>query len=49
MIVLNILLGIVFTILLMEIIVEKDVHRHRSFTIAFTAVTALIICANTIF
>lgn len=49
MITLNILLGVVAAVLLLGVLGEKDNRRHKSITIAFVAVIALIICMNTIF
>lgn len=49
MIGINILLGVVAAVLLLGVLGEKDSKRHESITIAFVAVIALIICANTIF
>ncbi len=49
MIALNILLGVVAAVLLLGALGEKGNERHKSITIAFVAVIALIICANTIF
>lgn len=49
MIGINILLGVVAAVLLLGVLGEKDNKRHESITIAFVAVIALIICANTIF
>ena len=46
MIGINILLGVVAAVLLLGVLGEKDNKRH---VIAFVAVIALIICANTIF
>ena len=49
MIALNILLGVVATVLLIGVLGEKDNQRHKSITLAFVSVIALIICMNTIF
>lgn len=49
MIGINILLGVVAAVLLLGVLGEKDNKRHESITVAFVAVIALIICANTIF
>lgn len=49
MIGINILLGVVAAVLLLGVLGEKDNKRHESIAIAFVAVIALIICANTIF
>ena len=49
MIGINILLGVVAAVLLLGVLGEKDNQRHKSITIAFVAVIALIICMNTIF
>lgn len=46
---LNIVLGLAAGVLFLGVMGEKDNQRHRSITIAFVAVIALIICANTIF
>ena len=46
---LNILLGVVAAVLLIGVLGEKDNQRHKSITLAFVSVIALIICMNTIF
>lgn len=47
--ILNIVLSLAAGVLFLGVMGEKDNQRHRSITIAFVAVIALIICANTIF
>ena len=47
-IILNVLLGLVAAVLLVGVIGEKDDKKQRNLTLAFMALTALIICMNTI-
>ena len=47
-IILNVLLGLVAAFLLVGVIGEKDDKKQRNLTLAFMALTALIICMNTI-
>lgn len=47
--ILNVVLGLAAGILFLGVLGEKDNQRHRTIGIAFAAVVALIICANTIF
>lgn len=48
MIVLNIILGLVATVLLIGVIGETDRTKQQNITIAFVGVLALIIAANTV-
>ena len=48
MILLNILLGLIAGVLLLGVIAEKDKEKNKNITIAFLALVALIITANTI-
>lgn len=47
-IILNVLLGLVAAVLLVGVIGEKDDKKQRNLTLAFMALTALIICMNAI-
>lgn len=48
MTIINIILAVVAAVLLLGVIAEKDKDRNQNITIAFVAVVALIIAANTI-